>query len=272
MFIAIAQYRFRPGFSTEDVVNDLVVNLVKELDKRNKCLGIFLGLSKTFDTVPVNTSLLKLQKTGIRGLALQTFRDYLSNRKQCVRIGSQTSDAEVITFGVPQGSILGPILFLVYINEVCSLSIPNCKMYTYANDTALLMFGKDWKMINSYSEAALRAVGHWLSVNHLILNKEKSLYVPILCDLLVNHTKRYTIQLHSCKMPFANCACVTLTRAELDERLNWNKYVETLTAHVRRLIYVFKTLRYSAVPDTLRMEYLGIDAIVVLHFSTGRSC
>lgn len=80
-----------------DAINDLVVNIVKELGKRNKFLGIFLDLSKTFSTVHISTLLLKLEKSGIRGLVLETFQDYLTNQNQCVKIDSQTIDADLTT-------------------------------------------------------------------------------------------------------------------------------------------------------------------------------
>ncbi|XP_063891880.1 uncharacterized protein LOC135117215 [Helicoverpa armigera] len=109
------QFGFRPGVSTEDAVLELTQLVAENLDKKNKCLGIFLDLSKAFDTVSVPILTSKLELLGVRGTPLKIFKDYLRNRTQCVKIETSLSNEELVTYGVPQGSILGPTLFLIYI-------------------------------------------------------------------------------------------------------------------------------------------------------------
>jgi retron-type reverse transcriptase len=100
------QFGFRTGRSTEDAVT-LLTNIVSgQLDEGQKSIGLFLDLAKAFDTVSVPILLSKLEATGVRGLGLEWFRSYLTNRKQCVKLGTALSDAAGISFGVPQGSIL----------------------------------------------------------------------------------------------------------------------------------------------------------------------
>lgn len=119
--IADNQYGFRSGVSTEDAVLDLTQS--KTLDSRSKCLGVFLDLSKAFDTVFISILISKLQYLGVRGIALEIFKDYLSNRSQRVKIDSSYSDEEVVSYQglVLSKSILGPTLFLIYINDLCSM-------------------------------------------------------------------------------------------------------------------------------------------------------
>ena len=95
----------------EDAILSLTSHITEVLDKGQKCLTVFLDLKKAFDTVSVPILLQKLENIGIRGTALSLFKDYLSNRKQRVKIGDYMSSDSSVSFGVPQGSVLGPTLF-----------------------------------------------------------------------------------------------------------------------------------------------------------------
>ena len=96
-------------------------------------VGLFIDLAKAFDTVDHKILLNKLQHYGIRGIALKWFQSYLSNRKQCVTVNGQSSEFAVITCGVPQGSILGPTLFLLYINDLALVS----KLFFFLNSSGM---------------------------------------------------------------------------------------------------------------------------------------
>ena len=128
------QFGFRKGRSTEHAIVEITDNFKKAIDKNLYTCGVFLDFSKAFDTVNHQILLKKLEAYGIRGTPLQWFTNYLTNRQQYVSLNNLESPKQTITCGIPQGSSLGPLLFLIYINDM-----PNClsklSFRIFADDT-----------------------------------------------------------------------------------------------------------------------------------------
>ena len=128
------QFGFRKNNSTIDALIKITDKIRESVDKGKYGCGIFIDLRKAFDTVNHNILLLKMEHYGVRGPSLQWFRSYLSERKQYVYINGECSELKQISCGVPQGSVLGPLLFLIYINDLPNIS-KKLELYLFADDT-----------------------------------------------------------------------------------------------------------------------------------------
>lgn len=272
-----AQFGFRAEKSTADAVHELTNIIVRNLDKKEKTIAIFLDLAKAFDTVSVPLLLEKLERLGIRGLQLKLFRSYLSDRTQLVGIGNVQSDELPVTYGVPQGSILGPTLFLAYINELCQLHLPHNKIYTYADDTALVFWGDTWAKAFSYAQKGFDIVNIWLQANGLTLNVDKTRYMTFSMRGPAVEESHFSIHSHTCpNNSVLVCSCPSLQAADsvkylgviIDRNLSFKEHIEQLSKRVRKLIFVFKNLRHVADRKVIRTVYLSLCQSLITYCIT----
>ena len=149
LLIITKQFGFRQGHSTIHALIDLTEDIRRALDENNFAIGIFVDLQKAFDTVDHKILLKKLEYYGVRGIANEWFKSYLSGRKQYVSISGHDSDVKAIEVGVPQGSVLGPLLFLIYINDMHN-AITYSTTRHFADDTNLLIKGKNLKQMKKH--------------------------------------------------------------------------------------------------------------------------
>ena len=170
------QFGFRKYHSTYMALMILMDKITKSLDDGEFVVGVFLDFSKAFDTVNHHIMLQKLEYYGIRGPVLKWFESYLSSRSQFVTYNGEKSSMKNVICGVPQGSILGPLLFLIYINDlsnVCEYMMP----LLFADDTNLFNSGKDCNIIQNEIETDLLHISEWLKINKLSLNIKKTQFM-----------------------------------------------------------------------------------------------
>jgi hypothetical protein len=164
-----SQYGFRTSYSTEMAIHDFYHKISDGIDDNNYVIGLFVDLKKAFDTVNHKVLLTKLNHYGIRGVALQWIENYLSNRQQYVSLNKTISDLKTVRCGVPQGSILGPLLFIIYINDIVNCS-KLLYMILYADDTNIIYTHKDLNTLITTVNCELNKLSSWFSANRLTLN------------------------------------------------------------------------------------------------------
>lgn len=266
--IAENQYGFVSGKSTEDAVSSLTDFIARQTDRNNKCVGIFLDLAKAFDTVSVPILLTKMEKIGVRDGCLRLFTDYLTNRRQRVKIDDVVSNEVTISYGVPQGSILAPTLFLIYVNDLCGIQLEGGKLIAYADDTALIFSASTWNKAVELAEIGLKEVMSWLRINLLSLNVSKTKYLTF-AKSMASRPKKDSVKLRAHSQCNAShpqpCACSLLERVSstkylgviVDDLLSWKEHTVMITGRVRKLIIVFRRLRHIP-PKLLKIIYCAL--------------
>ena len=170
------QFGFRKSHSTSHAVNYSVKIIEDSIKKKNHVLGIFIDLSKAFDTIDHQTLLVKLDRYGIRGNANSLIRSYLSRRTQYTEVHGEKSDPLIIKYGVPQGSVLGPLLFLLYINDISNCS--NLGAFVlFADDTNIFVEGESAEEAFRKGNKLLSSVRKYMTLNKLHINMSKCCYL-----------------------------------------------------------------------------------------------
>lgn len=269
------QFGFRRNISTSDALLRLTNTIVNHLNNNKKALAIFLDLAKAFDTVPIPALLNKLSLIGVRGAQHDLFRSYLSERLQMVKIGECLSDELEISYGVPQGSILGPILFLVFINDLCNISLTNGSIITYADDTVLLFDANTWIDIQVTAQTGFNTIHNWLLVNSLSLNTSKTKFIPFSVTSVSQPRTSLIIKAHLCHQSYnhSNCVCPSIAQTDtikylgiiLDKHLTFKPHIETLTSRLRKLMYVFKSIRNVAASYIIKMTYHALAESILTY-------
>lgn len=264
--ISARQFGFQKGKCTEDAVSLLTSIVSSKLDKKQRCVAVFLDLAKAFDTVSIPILLKKLFKVGIRGVASGWFKSYLWNRRQCVKVGDDFSGTQTIDFGVPQGSILGPTLFNLYINDIHDMQFDNAEIVCYADDTAILFHGSNWERTLEHAELGMAGISGWLQKNLLTLNTKKTVYLCFHKTAASAPVSQLNLKLHKVSCDKIACNCESLARSKtikylgviLDENLSFKCHLAALSARVRKVIGIMKNLRDVACPDILMSVYFAL--------------
>ena len=219
------QFGFPKGFSTNHALFS-IVEQIRALDKKMFTCGVFIDLEKAFDTVNHNILLYKLHHYGVRDVTNNWFSSYLTNRYQKVMINGEASPRLPITCGVPQGSILGPLLFLLYINDM-HLAMEFSTIYHFADNTYLLYSLR--KNVN----VDLKKLFDWLCANRLSLNSGKTEFLVFRPPRHKTY-ERFTLKLHHSKL--FESQETTYLGLILDNKLDWKGHIAELTKKLSRAI------------------------------------
>ena len=167
------QFGFRKKHSTTHAIIDIIEKINQSLDKEKIACGVFVDFQKAFDTVNHDILLKKLSHLGIKGNINEWFKSYLFERKQFVSVLGYKSNLATLNHGVPQGSVLGPLLFLIYINDL-NKAIKNSTVFHFADDTNLLQISNSYEEVAKKLNKDLKNLHGWLLANKISLNAAKT--------------------------------------------------------------------------------------------------
>ena len=248
------QYGFRKKYSTEHAILSITEKIKTNLDRNIFACGVFVDLEKAFDTVNHKILLAKLDHLGINCSSNKWLTSYLSNRSQCVTVNGVNSEYLPINCGVPQGSILGPLLFSIYINDM-NKAFSHSTVYHFADDTNLLYSNKNPKIIKKKMNQDLKFLFDWLCANRLSLNVAKTEFIIFrppkmsLNDRIVltlNRTKIF----ESRKLKYLGLI--------IDDRLSWKFHIVELTKKLNRSVGMLYKIRNYTPTHVLTSLYYSL--------------
>ena len=248
------QFGFRRSHSTIHTLLNIVERIRKSLDDGNFACGVFVDFQKAFDTVDHSILISKLNHYGIRGNASNWFKSYLSNRSQFVSISFAKSSVKTIPHGVPQGSVLGPLLFLIYINDLHN-AIFSSETFHFADDTHLLHFNPDLLSLCNRVNRDLRSLQTWLKANKISLNAGKT-------EFLIFRHHRKTLAFN----PFLKIGGKKIFQSPsikylgvlIDCHLNWKAHISSLSTKLARANGIISKLRHYVSTKTLVNIYYAL--------------
>lgn len=228
------QYGFRKKASTIDAISDLYSSILKSLEKNEKVLAVFCDLSKAFDTLNHTILLKKLNHYGIRGVALEWFTNYLKERKIYTYFNNtESTSTENVEYGVPQGSVLGPLLFILYINDLKN-SLENSSAILFADDTTLYNNNKSEEILFRETNVDLDLISNWFKANKLSINALKTKYI-----LFRKKTHKissfHNLTLDGKILERVQSTC--FLGMHFDEILSWNTHIDNLHKKLSSCLY-----------------------------------
>jgi hypothetical protein len=254
--LAKEQFGFRPNHSTEQAAFTLINCILNAMNNNQTVGGIFCDLTKAFDCVDHDILLDKLMFYGVHGKFKSLIESYLRDRYQTVSLGNINSsykDSKWLrtSCGVPQGSILGPLLFLIYINDLPSLSRKDSNIVLYADDTTIIYTNSNKTNYILQISSLLADLNNWFQSNLLNLNLNKTNYLEF------NATKR---QEEDTQLKCANISIPTITHTKflgliIDNTLSWNSHIDSLIRKMSSFCYALSQIKHSVPNETLKLIY-----------------
>ena len=226
------QYGFRSCMSTVHAALELIESISTAVDNKKHCVGVFIDLKKAFDTVNHDLLVKKLFFYGIRGTANAWLNNYLTNRNQYVIADDHSSGMRLITCGVPQGSVLGPVLFLLYINDICNVS-NLLKFVLFADDTNIFCSSTSLHDLQDTINRELDKLFVWFSVNRLSLNLGKTNYM-----LFRSRPPDNELALKINNVVLPRVAATKFLGIIIDDKLSWKPHIQSVKSKLSSVLSI----------------------------------
>lgn len=267
------QFGFRDDCNSENCFYRLSDFLRVGINNNKYILLLFVDLTKAFDSIDRSILMRKLYKYGIAGIAHSWINSYLSERKQIVSINNTYSNVQGIDYGVVQGSTLGPVLFLLYINDIIESNIMG-KILLFADDTAVYFEGDSWREVYRTANSGVVRLKKWFDSNILSMNISKTKVMPIFLHKKRAPPPQLDLKLHMCGREWdVECDCRSIESVNeikylgiiFDNRLSWMQHIAYLKNKLRKLIFVFSKLHGILNVKELRMVYFSFAQSIMTY-------
>ena len=234
------QYGFRPDHSTSLALFELTENIRKAIDSGNVVAVVTKDLEKAFDMLSHDILIRKMRYYGFTEQVIKWFSDYFHLRRQVTIVNGNKSNPSFVKHGVPQGSILGPLLFILFLNDLPK-AIKHCRVSIYADDTCVYLASKDPIQLQTMLNEDLESMSKWYSHNELLLNAKK-------CKLILFGTKKALLKFQGINIQIDGCRLEIMNEFKylgviLDKHLSWTPQIENVKAKILRNFYVLRRTR-----------------------------
>ena len=242
------QFGFRKKHSTYMPISHMYDQITQTLEAKEMACTLYLDLKKAFDTVSVEILLRKLHFIGVKGQLYDILRSYLENRSQITKVDNVCSDKQAMVMGVPQGSILGPLLFILYVNDIGNISDFGT-FYLFADDTAVLIKGKHIEQLQMKINVLVPKIAEWFQANRLSINVSKTHYQ------IYTMSRSTDLDIYFDGTKIERKTCVKYLGVYVDENLKWNSHIANVTKILSRNLGIMARAKHLLSARELLLLY-----------------
>ena len=251
------QFGFRKKHSTYMPIAHMYDQITQSLEAKEVACTLYLDLKKAFDTVSIEILLRKLHFIGVRGQLYDMLKSYLSNRVQITKVDHICSNKQDVALGVPQGSILGPLLFILYVNDIGNIS-NTAKFYAFADDTAVFIKGKCTEQLQMKINELIPLIVKWFQANRLSINVSKTHYQ------LYSMSHSMDLNIHFDGTKIERKGCIKYLGVYVDENLKWHSHISNVTKIMSRNLGIMGRAKYLLSERELLLLY---NALILPHLN-----